>query len=76
MADFEELKNELIKSYQDLLELQYHEKPKAREHIKTICESLIADMVLWKIQEKAGYWRTKCLLWDKKKSDMGPIFVR
>lgn len=52
MADFEELKNELIKSYQDLLELQYHEKPKAREHIKTICESLIADMVLWKIQEQ------------------------
>lgn len=52
MADFEELKNELIKSYQDLLELQYHEKPKAREHIKIICESLIADMVLWKIQEQ------------------------
>lgn len=52
MADFEELKNELIKSYQDLLELQYHEKPKARKHIKTICESLIADMVLWKIQEQ------------------------
>lgn len=52
MADFEELKNELIKSYQDLLELQYHEKPRAREHIKTICESLIADMVLWKIQEQ------------------------
>lgn len=52
MTDFEALKNELIQSYQNLLELQYHEKPKAKKHIKTICESLIADMILWKIQEQ------------------------
>ena len=52
MSDFEQKKQQLISYYQDLLELQYNGKPKARNHVRAICESLLADMILWKMQEQ------------------------
>lgn len=46
------MKDKLIKGYVDLLEVQYHNKPKARATIKLLIETLLADMLMFKIREE------------------------
>lgn len=52
MATYDEMKQELITAYQNLLEVQYYNKPKARATIKLHCEQLLANMLLYKMREE------------------------
>lgn len=52
MNKYDEMKQKLIKGYVDLLEVQYHDKPKAKATIKLLIETLLADMVMFKIREE------------------------
>lgn len=52
MANYEEMKDKLIRGYTHLLEVQYHDKPKAKATIKLLIETLLADMLLFKIREE------------------------
>lgn len=47
----EEMKNEIIAAYTNLLEVQYNGLPNAYETIKLHCETLLANMVLWQIRD-------------------------
>ena len=51
MAIYEEMKNEIIEAYTNLLEVQYNGLPNAYETIKLHCETLLANMVLWQIRD-------------------------
>lgn len=50
--DYLKTKNQLIEAYQNLLEVQYYDKKNARKHIKVLCDSLLANMILFRIQEE------------------------
>lgn len=49
---YEEMKEELVKAYQNLLEVQYWNKPKAKATVKLLIETLLADMLVWKIRDE------------------------
>lgn len=51
MANYEEMKNEIIEAYTNLLEVQYNGLPNAYATIKLHCETLLANMVLWQIRD-------------------------
>ena len=51
MLNYDEMKENLIKGYIDLLEVQYHNKPKAKATIKLLIETLLADMLMFKLRE-------------------------
>lgn len=52
MLNYDEMKENLIKGYVDLLEVQYHNKPKAKATIKLLIETLLADMLMFKLREQ------------------------
>lgn len=52
MATYEDMQKQLLNNYVDLLEIQYHNKPKAIDTIKANCEILLANMLMWKIEKE------------------------
>lgn len=50
--NYTEMEIDLIKSYQDLLEVQYHDKLKAKSTIKALIKKMLANMILWKIRDE------------------------
>jgi hypothetical protein len=50
-TDYIKSKEELIKYYQNLIELQYHDREKARAEIRLFVEVFLANMLLWQITE-------------------------
>lgn len=48
---YDDLKQQVVQAYSNLLIVQYHDKPKAVATIKMHTEMLLADMLLWKIRD-------------------------
>ena len=49
-TNYDEMQNEVIQAYTNLLEIQYNGLPKAVETVKLHCKTLLANMLLWQIR--------------------------
>lgn len=49
-TNYNEMQNEIIQAYTNLLEIQYNGLPKAVETVKLHCKTLLANMLLWQIR--------------------------
>lgn len=52
MSEYEIIQNSMINAYQNLLEVQYYSKKKAREHIKALIKPLLANGILWRLKDE------------------------
>lgn len=50
-TNYDEMQNEVIQAYTNLLEIQYNGLPKAVETVKLHCQTLLANMLLWQIRD-------------------------
>ena len=49
--DYDKIKKQLIEYYQDLLIMQYHDKPKAREVIRVNIEEELCNLLEQKVKD-------------------------
>ena len=49
--NYSQMQNEIIQAYTNMLEIQYNGLPNATSTVKLHCETLLANMLLWKIRD-------------------------
>lgn len=49
--NYSQMQNEIIQAYTNMLEIQYNGLPNATNTVKLHCETLLANMLLWKIRD-------------------------
>lgn len=49
---YSEIEKDLIETHQNLLEIQYYNKPKAREHVATVLKPFLANCLLFQLRDK------------------------